>query len=216
MSSRRHLLVAKATGEADAEESLLDYYSGVGKQLEQPAWSYVDEGLIDINADARLARAYGEILRRRIPLNAIMADVSTTNMSLPAYLALLVGVSNARHWEAARELYNYMLDNPTEEIPTGFFLHLAAKRMDDNQLLPALEALTWLKNERRPPSSHALEMFARISGRCSLNQRGCEDYINLYEWFYDSDVGRALWHVYMGGENRNPDTKVSDKQDSSH
>lgn len=205
---------------------------------------------------------------RRIPLNAIMADVSTTNMSLPAYLALLVGVSNARHWEvsishehfdilvcrmtylwgslvsswcidhlpwkfgtqctrtmhkslftwlflmhflrfflhtkynyiqallkpcsikifsfaynfvflfcshkAARELYNYMLDNPTEEIPTGFFLHLAAKRMDDNQLLPALEVcadeiLRWVVRGFRLhwQLSHHKHVW-HMSGTCAL------------------------------------------------
>jgi hypothetical protein len=41
--------------------------------------------------------------------------------------------------QAAGGLYDYMLDSPTAAAPTAFYLHLAERRMDDHQLLPALE-----------------------------------------------------------------------------
>jgi len=167
------------------------------KLFEQPGWC--DEELIDARTDKELSPIYYELLRSRIPIPLLMKQF---DLKTSAYLALLVALGNARHWEASQCLYNYILDGTTIELPTVFILHLAAKRMDDNQMMAAFEVMGWLKKTARPPSSEVLELFAEMTSKCTEAQLETEEYQELYQWMRNSDAGRVLWHIFFGGKSQ--------------
>lgn len=68
-------------------------------------------------------------------------------------------------------------------------------------IVAVFQALTWLKNERRPPSSHALEMFARVgvhhgsSGEDVMNAASVGERILRHDCILQCK--RCTWRWYM-------------------
>ncbi|KAK3245628.1 hypothetical protein CYMTET_44818 [Cymbomonas tetramitiformis] len=164
--------------------------------FEQPSWYYEDE--VDMTKDRVLAQVLYEVMRGVVPIEHLFKNLTTLKPG--GFLTLVIAASQARQWQAAQNLYEYFLQHAdTSSVQTTFWLHIAFRRMEDEQYAAAFETFCWLKDTGRAPSGAALELFGKVCRRCE-NPDEDSNYKVAHEWFEKSDVGRALWHIYMAKE----------------